>query len=906
MEKEPASSSEAATHVFQKAAESSSLEFGSSLDLTGAEISRESLNRNVIAGVRRSAPSIVLPYQSPDYVNHIAIDIGGSLIKLVYFSTDSSSGHKSVKLPNGNGKGGRLHFVKFETSRLNDALAFIQDKGLHIKNDPEEKTRVVATGGGAHRFADVFREKLGLVLEKSDEMDCLVAGCNFFLKTIPDEAFTFQSGVSSYLRVTDDSDLYPYLLVNIGSGVSIVKVDGEGQHERVSGSSLGGGTFWGLCRLLTKVKNFDEMLELSMKGDNKTVDMLVGDIYGGRDYAQIGLAADTIASSFGKVVGQDKDLEDYSPADIALALCRMVSYNIGHLAYLNAMRYGLKRIIFGGFFIRGHPYTMDTISFAIRFWTKGSMDALFLRHEGFLGAMGAFLKVHPITPPPRLHRSSRSMKQVQTHFKELYTMGAPFAGGYVKGPAICDITGKVSWVEKFVQFGTAAAAEAAAKDSQASSSVPDVSMSDQPVSPNTQKLDLHVGVLHFKPSHRTFPLLADPESYEPNTIDINSCAEERRFWVNILKEQIPTVVEKAIASENGSESAQRRGQAFALALGAHLSKLDMEAYGLKGLADLLEMRELCLREFEFMDVYRLEKERENDTALQVLPDLLKELDGMKPRQRLLALVEGALAANIFDWGSQECIAQYKEGTILSIYKDARKNLSKRPWRVDSYDDFERNVFGDDQVPKKLPYRRVMMFVDNAGADIVLGMIPLAREFLKFGCEVVLVANSLPAINDITTWELCEVVGKAAEHCDIISAAWASGGESVDGRHDGVPQYPGVPYVPSTGDLSDLAEVESPASTGSHSPRPRLFVVESGSGSPCLDFRRISGQLAKSTPGTDLVVVDGMGRAIHTNFHARFKCDSLKLAMIKTRRIAENLFNGNLYDCVCVYEKGVAD
>ena len=51
----------------------------------------------------------------------------------------------------------------------------------------------------------------------------------------------------------------------------------------------------------------------------------------------------------------------------------MVSYNIGHLAYLNAKRYGLSRVLFGGFFIRGHPYTMETISFAIKFWSKVGM-----------------------------------------------------------------------------------------------------------------------------------------------------------------------------------------------------------------------------------------------------------------------------------------------------------------------------------------------------------------------------------------------------------------------------------------------------------------------------------------------------------------------------------------------------
>lgn len=38
------------------------------------------------------------------------------------------------------------------------------------------------------------------------------------------------------------------------------------------------------------------------------------------------------------------------------------------------------------------------------------MDALFLRHEGFLGAMGAFLKVHPITPPAHLLQRKSSKK----------------------------------------------------------------------------------------------------------------------------------------------------------------------------------------------------------------------------------------------------------------------------------------------------------------------------------------------------------------------------------------------------------------------------------------------------------------------------------------------------------------
>lgn len=49
----------------------------------------------------------------------------------------------------------------------------------------------------------------------------------------------------------------PCLLVNIGSGVSIIRVDEDGSFERVSGTSLGGGTLWGLLSLLTPATTFD-------------------------------------------------------------------------------------------------------------------------------------------------------------------------------------------------------------------------------------------------------------------------------------------------------------------------------------------------------------------------------------------------------------------------------------------------------------------------------------------------------------------------------------------------------------------------------------------------------------------------------------------------------------------------
>jgi hypothetical protein len=41
---------------------------------------------------------------------------------------------------------------------------------------------------------------------------------------------------------------------------------------------------------------------------------------------------------------------------------------------------------------KGHAATISTLSYAIRFWSKGSKRALFLRHEGYIGAIGCWIK----------------------------------------------------------------------------------------------------------------------------------------------------------------------------------------------------------------------------------------------------------------------------------------------------------------------------------------------------------------------------------------------------------------------------------------------------------------------------------------------------------------------------------
>ena len=55
-------------------------------------------------------------------------------------------------------------------------------------------------------------------------------------------------------------------------------------------------------------------------------------------------------------------------------------------------------------------------------------------------------------------------------------------------------------------------------------------------------------------------------------------------------------------------------------------------------------------------------------------------------------------------------------------------------------------------------------------------------------------------------------------------------------------------------------------------------------------------------GTDLIVLEGMGRAIHTNLNATFSCESLKVAMLKNEWLANRL-GGKMFSVVFRYETG---
>lgn len=212
---------------------------------------------------------------------------------------------------------GQLHFMHFETRNMMTAINVLSSSTVM-----ENVKSIGCTGGGAHKYADQILEELEITLNKHDELGSLVRGMHFALTNFSEECYTYRNadapmrGSEEHVSAENLTDLpnkddegvpisvkrwqkdskeytkkiilpvpslatFPYLVVNIGSGVSILKVSSPGVYERVSGTSLGGGTYWGLCRLLTNCATYDDVLDIAENGDAGTVDMLVKDIYGG-------------------------------------------------------------------------------------------------------------------------------------------------------------------------------------------------------------------------------------------------------------------------------------------------------------------------------------------------------------------------------------------------------------------------------------------------------------------------------------------------------------------------------------------------------------------------------------------------------------------------------------------------
>lgn len=350
------------------------------------------------------------------------------------------------------------------------------------------------------------------------------------------------------------------------------------------------------------------------------------------------------------------------------------------------------------------------------------------------------------------------------------------------------------------------------------------------------------------------PLLADPATYRACPWDLSRMTRERVYWLGLFRRHFPTLIDHAVEEgvDRGETDAvvrQRCDRAWR-AFEAYLDRQESitPADGPLDILTICRQRERALRAAGIADPYRRAKQRENQAALQLLPSVLAELDALDDPSRAARLIEGVFAGNIFDLGATSCLDLYRQGR--SGFVDTRQGLKPRPWAVDDLDPWLARW-------RSRPHRSALLFVDNAGSDVILGMIPWAREMLRRGTRVTLTANTHPTLNDVTIDELRSILDAAASIDAILARSLADGS---------------------------------------------LQTVASGNDVPLIDLSRVSDELisAVGRRGVDLVVLEGMGRAIESNYHARMTCDCVKLAMVKDRGVAEAM-GWRLYDLVFRYE-----
>ena len=384
-------------------------------------------------------------------------DIGGSLAKFCFLEKDEESSGSDrvlefINASNTYGEtgvreealavhlstlSGKLHFIRFASEHTVAAVNMLERQNVCAGIG-----KMYATGGGAHKYSSLFRQRLGFELLPCNELSAVVQGICFMTKVVPDECYTYERVEDPSVRRSDSPrspclqaaggsggsgdfspgrppragpsemgsirkierqysgsghDFFPFLLCNVGTGVSILHVESPTKYTRVSGTALGGGTFLGLCRMLTEARGFEEALDCAATGDSRKVDMLVQDIYGGgnAERSNLKLPGDLTASFFAKNIHCGREDVDVCDDDICKALLVMIAQNVSQIAHLNARLYGLERVFFTGNFLRENDVALRTIVYTMQRWSqldgKPPTEACFFRHEGYFGAVGAFL-----------------------------------------------------------------------------------------------------------------------------------------------------------------------------------------------------------------------------------------------------------------------------------------------------------------------------------------------------------------------------------------------------------------------------------------------------------------------------------------------------------------------------------
>ena len=192
------------------------------------------------------------------------------------------------------------------------------------------------------------------------------------------------SGAAALLRSNSSAPAERYLLVSLGTGTSIMLVDGMAV-TRVGGTALGGGTLVGLGAELVRERRFEALVELATRGARERVDLRVSDLYRS---GEIALAGELTASAFGKLARLETDAAPPRPEDLAQGLMGLIGENVALLCGGLAAATQVRKVVYAGSTLRDNPTLCAILS---QVTLALGREPVLLRAGEFAGALGALL-----------------------------------------------------------------------------------------------------------------------------------------------------------------------------------------------------------------------------------------------------------------------------------------------------------------------------------------------------------------------------------------------------------------------------------------------------------------------------------------------------------------------------------
>lgn len=222
-------------------------------------------------------------------MNIIGIDIGSSTIKIIEYREDKIC-TKGI----------------FESKDYEEIInKFI------IENNIKEIDKFVVTGINAKKLN---LEKYNVPVEFVEEFIAVGTG-------------------GLYLSKKDKA-----IIASVGTGTALIRVEGK-EFKHLGGTAVGAGTLTNLCNKFVGIKSFDEILELSKKGNLDNIDLRIKDL---TDENIKTLPPELTLANFGKLN------EIATKADIVIGLVNMVFEVIGMMTAFASMNDDIKDIVLIG------------------------------------------------------------------------------------------------------------------------------------------------------------------------------------------------------------------------------------------------------------------------------------------------------------------------------------------------------------------------------------------------------------------------------------------------------------------------------------------------------------------------------------------------------------------------------